>query len=310
MKRNILILTSIAIFLLASMGCSAEQTADNTEVSIAAKQQIEPTAATVAPDTPEADVTQAETVKKENSATDRDEEIVRPEGWGEETHSKQTEPNYDVVFPQDKVNQITITIDPESWEAMQAKMVELYGESGRGQQGPGRGFPEDGERPLPPVSENGEMPEGFPMPGEGQLPPQGERPEGGGPGGPGFGGGGSFGRDNPMWVTATLEFEGNTWTNVGIRYKGNSSLMSSWNSGSSKLPLKLDFDEFYERYLNYLAEAGNLLDPEALTTKYQTLAELIRPYVNNPDTFDTAVLSLAERTAERNQAVVEFLANQ
>ena len=50
--------------------------------------------------------------------------------------------------------------------------------------------------------------------------------------------------ETPMWVPATITFEGNTWTNVGIRYKGNSSLTSAWNSGSLKLPLKFDFDEF------------------------------------------------------------------
>ena len=49
---------------------------------------------------------------------------------------------------------------------------------------------------------------------------------------------------NPMWVPARIECDGLTWTNVGVRYKGNSSLRSGWNSGSQKLPLKLDFDQF------------------------------------------------------------------
>ena len=51
-----------------------------------------------------------------------------------------------------------------------------------------------------------------------------------------------------MWVPATIEFEGNTWTHVGVRYKGNSSLTSGWRSGTRKLPLKLDFDEFEDDY--------------------------------------------------------------
>jgi spore coat protein H len=54
--------------------------------------------------------------------------------------------------------------------------------------------------------------------------------------------------ENPMWVPATITFEGNTWTSVGVRYKGNSSLTSGWRGGSLKLPLKLDFDEFEEDY--------------------------------------------------------------
>ncbi len=51
-----------------------------------------------------------------------------------------------------------------------------------------------------------------------------------------------------MWVAATLEFEGETWTNVGVRYKGNSSLQSGWREGSLKLPLKLDFDQFEDDF--------------------------------------------------------------
>jgi len=54
--------------------------------------------------------------------------------------------------------------------------------------------------------------------------------------------------ENPMWVPATVEFQGHTWTHVGVRYKGNSSLTSGWRSGTLKLPLKLDFDEFEDDY--------------------------------------------------------------
>ncbi len=53
---------------------------------------------------------------------------------------------------------------------------------------------------------------------------------------------------NPMWVTATIEFEGVVWENVGLRFKGNSSLSSTWRNGGSKFPLKLDFDEFEDDY--------------------------------------------------------------
>lgn len=71
---------------------------------------------------------------------------------------------------------------------------------------------------------------------------------GGQPGQPG-GQPGAIGpnRRNPMWVPATIEFQGKAWTNVGVRYKGNSSLRSAWSSGSAKLPLKLDFDEFEDQ---------------------------------------------------------------
>ena len=134
-----------------------------------------------------------------------DQEQVRPEGWSEETHSNDVDPNYDIVFPDDEVNTITITIDPEDWDAMQENMNTLAGTSNTNQGGRGPG-------------------------GRGQGNEAQDK--------------GEFLSENPMWVSATIEFEGNIWTNVGVRYKGNSSLKSAWQSGSLKLPLKLDFDEF------------------------------------------------------------------
>lgn len=150
---------------------------------------------------------------------------VRPVGWADESHSNDAEPNYDIVFPKDAVNQITITVTPEDWAAMQANMTELYGEKGTRQMGgPPPGAPAGVEQGQPPAP-----------------------PEGMGPGGQG-GPPGDMTRENPMWVAATIEFNGETWTNVGVRYKGNSSLMSMWGSGSAKLPFKLDFDEFEDTY--------------------------------------------------------------
>jgi spore coat protein CotH len=81
-----------------------------------------------------------------------------------------------------------------------------------------------------------EMPEGDPRRQPGYLPPDGA----------GFDMGGSD--ENPIWVTATVEFEGDVWEHVGIRFKGNSSLRSAWSSGSYKIPFKLDFDQFEEDY--------------------------------------------------------------
>ena len=74
------------------------------------------------------------------SQTDEAEEVARPTGWSEATHSNDADPNYEVVFPEGKVNQITITIDPDSYAAMQADMTELLGEAGT-QQGPGGDSP-------------------------------------------------------------------------------------------------------------------------------------------------------------------------
>lgn len=138
-------------------------------------------------------------------ATAEETEISRTASWSDETHSKETEPNYDVVFPQDEVNRLDITVTSEAWQAMLADLDSLYGNSNSSG---GRG---------------------------------------------GKGGGGDVGAlegddTNPMWVTATIEFEGGVWENVGLRFKGNSSLSSTWRNGGDKFPLKLDFDEFEDDY--------------------------------------------------------------
>jgi spore coat protein CotH len=118
---------------------------------------------------------------------------------------------------------------------MQADMVDLLGEAGSGEGDPGFGGGEPPEGGLRPPGGDG-FPQGFEPPagGERRAPPAGGR-------GPGPG---DMTPENPMWVPATVEFEGRTWTDVGVRYKGNSSLASGWRSGALKLPLKLDFDEF------------------------------------------------------------------
>ena len=142
---------------------------------------------------------------------DTGDDTARPEGWSEATHSKSADPNYAIVFPEDQVNTMTITIDPGDWQAMLADMAATYGELGsNSRQGGGPGG-------------------------------QGIRPAG-----PGQGGaiGGDFTTENPIWVAGTIEFEGDVWTDVGVRFKGNSTLMNTWSSGSLALPFKLDFDEF------------------------------------------------------------------
>ena len=178
------------------------------------------------------------------------EDIIGSDEWDEYSHSDSTDPDYEVVFPQDEVNTVTITINPTNWELMQADMTDLYGESGTRQGGFG-GRP-DGDFQPP---EDGELPEGFEPPADGELPegfdpdqmPEGFNPGQGGPGG--FGGGGMMGStENPMWVTADIEFDGQTWSNVGMRFKGNSSLSGAWGSGTMKLGFKLDFDEFENAY--------------------------------------------------------------
>jgi len=172
-------------------------------------------------------------------------DVTRPANWQEESHSRDVDPNYNIVFPQNRINTLTITISPENWQAMQDNMFELNGDPTIAR-GPGAGFPPpppNGQASFPPPPPNGQA--GFPPPppANGQLPPpppagagfpppppNGVFPPEGRP--PQIGGG-----ENPMW--------GN---NVGIRYKGNSTLRFSWNAQTNKMPFKLDFDEFEDDY--------------------------------------------------------------
>ena len=70
---------------------------------------------------------------------------------------------------------------------------------------------------------------------------------GNGPGGAG-GGGLVDAEENPIFVPAEVYYNGLQWYRVGVRFKGNSSLQSSWSNGIMKLSFKLDFDEFEDDY--------------------------------------------------------------
>ncbi|WP_458629285.1 CotH kinase family protein [Winogradskyella sp. PC D3.3] len=72
-----------------------------------------------------------------------------------------------------------------------------------------------------------------------------------GPGGPGGPGGPNDLVEvdgDPVFVPAEVFYNGKEWYRVGVRFKGNSSLQSSWSNGILKLSFKLDFDEFEDDY--------------------------------------------------------------
>lgn len=223
MKHKLLVLMTLLVLVSLLAACSFPTVEQNetTSALASAVKNVDLSASTEADD-PDAAV---------EARNEEDEETERPEGWREATHSNQVEPDYEVVFPQDDVNRIDITISSENWQVMQDDMTEKYGEFGtktNERMAPG------GQRPPP----EGGMP---PRQEDGQLPVPPNRP---------MGGPAMMENDeaNPIWVPVTIEFEGNTWTNVGLRFKGNSSLKNSWSSGSYKIPLKLDFDEFEDEY--------------------------------------------------------------
>ncbi len=58
----------------------------------------------------------------------------------------------------------------------------------------------------------------------------------------------SFSDENPIFVPAEVYYNGKQWYKVGVRFKGNSSLASTWGSGILKLAFKMDFDEYEDDY--------------------------------------------------------------
>jgi len=137
-------------------------------------------------------VKNAETITPSNSNPD----------WSTESHSNDAEPNYTVVFPQDKVNSLEISMTKETWQEVRTDMISVKGSD----------FGVGGNQP----------------------------------GGGGIGGVNSA--TEPKYVSVTLKFNGKTWNNVGFRLKGNSSLSSIWRGGIYKLPFRMQFDEFEDKY--------------------------------------------------------------
>jgi len=226
-RWNLVVVTVLATSAL--LGCSGQ--------SVTTSNPSSP-AVVLAEELPPADTEVVEGNDAEAAADfeEKEDAITRPDGWGEETHGKATDPNYRVVFAQDEVNRVDITIDPEIWQAMFDDMTNLYGEFGSRPVGgtrsdPGRPPAQDDARGDPPP-----QPEGA-LQGEENRPPRQ-------PGGAGVPGNAGADDENPIWVSVTIDFEGDTWTDVGLRFKGNSSLRSSWQQGNSKLPFRLDFDQF------------------------------------------------------------------
>lgn len=168
------------------------------------------------------------------------------------TNSNDGEPDFDVVFPSDQVNEIAITITSENWDAIYDDMTSKYGVFGSGDRA-GGGMMQSGDRQQP--ENNGEMPnqpegQGFnpPANSNNQQFPGDRGPAMANKGGIGGGMLGGEDDENPIWVEAAIEFEGETWEHVGFRLKGNSSLKHSWNAGNNKLPFKLDFDQYEDEY--------------------------------------------------------------
>lgn len=133
-----------------------------------------------------------------------------PIDWTEATHSNDALHDQSEVFDDSAVKRFDFVVTPERWQSMLTDMTATYGEFGQA------------------TGNNG---------GPGR------------PGGPGSPGGGLIEVDeDPVFVPADVYYESKQWYRVGIRFKGNSSLQSSWQQGILKLSFKIDFDEFEDEY--------------------------------------------------------------
>ncbi|WP_155798654.1 CotH kinase family protein [Sorangium cellulosum] len=105
-----------------------------------------------------------------------------------------------------------------------------------------------------------------------------------GPGGPGGDPGLISSVDHfprsPLYVECDVATEDRKWQHVGIRFRGNVSLLLPWMQGNWKLPLRLNFDRFEDTYpesknqrfygFDGLAFTSSYLDPSLLREKLGT----------------------------------------
>jgi hypothetical protein len=190
-------------------------------------------------------------------------------------------PDYDRVFPQDRVTQLYLQVSAADWQRLVDDMTSMAGEFGGGEDGlgggPGGGPGGPGGGPgLPPSEataacvgkvEGEECTFGTPpvagrcaifvgalactelgSPGGGPPPGGGGGPGGGFPGGGGERDDVEFLPRTPLYIPAELTFDGEVFHHVGIRLKGNSTLLNTWRSGVQKYPLRLNMDEFESEF--------------------------------------------------------------
>jgi hypothetical protein len=146
---------------------------------------------------------------------------VRPGGWSPTTHGNQARPDYARLFALDRVHDLRISIDAATFRAMREDVTSVLPfsgiPSGRAESAPGRAGEACG--PSTPL----------------------------GAGGPPGKGGGLTSRD-PCYFPVTVTHDGHAWTHVGMRYKGNFSLMMGSFSPDGKLSFRLNFDRFEDTH--------------------------------------------------------------
>jgi spore coat protein H len=225
--------------------------------------------------------------------SDSSQDIDHPSGWTKATHGKGGTPDYDSLFPEEKVQTLVLELTDSAYQSMWDDMTSIVGPFGAGSSiggGPVGGIPVGGDSGFPMRPDTGAM--GFPggpdsglgnmqaaidaaagkavgdscvvsmggmtVPGIVQSFNGMTLCVGGDVAGPGEGGGPGAGMMDdalteilsrePAYVPADMHLGGHTWWKVGLRPKGNSTLSQTWQSGSKKLPFRLDIDRFEDEY--------------------------------------------------------------
>ena len=237
----------------------------------------------------------------------------------DDTHGRDAVPDYGRVFNQYEIARLDLRMTSADWDAVVADMDSMVGRfgaaGGAGGFQPGQGGVGGGGGQVP-----GATPEAvtacsgrtegdacsFGTPAVAgrcvqtanaspltcfALPAGGNAPGGGNPGGGNAGGGGFAGNDNqrddvellprtPIYVPVDVTFDGETFSHVGFRLKGNSSLVSTWQRGTEKVPFRLNMDALEDRYPEIADQtffgfpnigfSNNILDSSYLRAKVVT----------------------------------------
>ncbi len=133
--------------------------------------------------------------------------------WNDLTHSNDVDPSYTVVFAEGELNRIDITIPSAYWADMWSDLSTNLSSSSSGNVGGNVGG-NIGGNVVGGTTTNTVNTVTF----------------------------------DPIFVPCTFTFNDTDWYQVGIRFKGNSSLSTAYSSGCQKLSFKLDFDEFEDDY--------------------------------------------------------------
>ena len=180
----------------------------------------------------------------------------RPTGWTEASHGAKGAPNYALLFAMDKVHELRIAIPADQFKKMQEDVATVGPPMppGMGPGGPGRGgFDPQQMQALMEASAKaceGKAPEASCAAGPATgncigmfggpmlmcVPPEMAKMM--------RGGALSLTTRDPMYVPVTVSYNGGTWTNVAMRYKGNSSLTTAIATSNGKVPFRLDFNRF------------------------------------------------------------------